>query len=71
MSAHADSFSVSGPLSFTADEPKPSLGTRLLRTIDAAQQLRADREILRYSSIQHDAYRQEFGLELERRMLGQ
>jgi hypothetical protein len=46
-------------------------GTRLLRTVIAAQQLQADREIRRYSSFRHDAYRQEFGLELERRMSGQ
>jgi hypothetical protein len=52
-------------------QSKLPLGTRLLRTVIAAQQLKADREIRRYSSFQHEAYRQEFGLELERRMLGQ
>jgi len=71
MKAHANTLSVTGPFSFTADASKPSFGARLLRTVIAAQQLKADREIVRYSSILHDSYRQEFGLELERRLLGQ
>jgi len=71
MKAHANTLSVAGPFSFTADASKPSLGARLLRFVITAQQRKADREIVRYSSILHDSYRQEFGLELERRLLGQ
>jgi uncharacterized heparinase superfamily protein len=52
-------------------EPKRSFGQRLMQAIIAAQARQADREILRCSSIQHDGYRAEFGLELERRLLGQ
>jgi hypothetical protein len=44
---------------------------RLIRSFVAAQQRKADREILRFSSIQHDSYRAEFGVELERRVMGQ
>jgi len=71
MRAHASLLPVISQVLFTADEAKPSFGARLLRTVIAAQQLKADREIVRYSSILHDSYRQEFGLELERRLLGQ
>jgi hypothetical protein len=52
-------------------EPKQTFASRLMKFIVASQQRQADREILRFSSIQHDSYRAEFGLELERRLLGQ
>jgi len=71
MRVHASSLSVISQFLFIADESKPSLGARLLGAIMIAQQRKADRKILRYSSILHDSYRQEFGLELERRILGQ
>jgi hypothetical protein len=75
MTAHASSMPVTGPILVPAEEFKhktrPSLAARLLNAIMVAQQRKADREILRYSSILHDQYRQEFGLELERRIMGQ
>jgi hypothetical protein len=75
MSAHVSSLPVTDPIFAPAEESKhktgPSLAARLLHALMAAQQRKADREILRYSSILHDQYRQEFGLELERRILGQ
>jgi len=71
MKAHASSLSVISQFLFAADESKPTLGARLLGAIMTSQQRKADRKILRYSSILHDSYRQEFGLELERRILGQ
>jgi hypothetical protein len=51
-------------------QPKQSFGSRLVRSIVAAQQRKADREILRFSSIRDDWYRAEFGTELEQRLLG-
>jgi hypothetical protein len=73
MTVHTSSMPVTGLFPVAADEPKtkPSLAARLLQAIMAAQQRKADREILHYSSILHDQYRQEFGFELERRILGQ
>jgi hypothetical protein len=72
MSAHAASLPATGQFRFAAaEQPTKSVAARLLRWIAAAQQRGADREILRFSSIQHDSYRAEFGLELERRLLGQ
>lgn len=56
---------------FAHAEPKQSFVSRLMQSIMATQQRKADREILRFSSVRHDAYRAEFGLELERRLLGQ
>lgn len=56
---------------FIHAQPKQSFARRLMNSIMAAQQRQADREILHFSSIQHDSYRAEFGLELERRLLGQ
>ena len=50
---------------------KQSLKGRLVRWIETAQQRRADREIRRCSSVYGDSHRSEFGLELERRMMGQ
>jgi uncharacterized heparinase superfamily protein len=72
MTAHASSLPVTFQHFFAADEQsKQSFGGRLIRAIMAQQERRADREILRFSSIQHDSYRAEFGLELERRVMGQ
>ena len=72
MTAHASLLPVTSQLFLTADElPKQSFGGRLIRSIVAAHQRKADREILRFSSKDHDSYRTEFGLELERRLLGQ
>ncbi len=72
MTAHASSLPVTFQHFFAADEkPKQSFGGRLIRAIVATQQRKADREILHLSSIQHDLYRAEFGLELERRLMGQ
>jgi uncharacterized heparinase superfamily protein len=71
MSTHATSLPVTGQFLAAADAAKPPLGARLLSAIMAAQQRKADRRTLRFSSIRHDSYRQEFGLELERRLLGQ
>ena len=72
MTAHASSLTATSQFLFTTDErPKASFGGRLIHWIIAAQQRKADREIRRFSSIYHDAYRSEFGLELERRVLGQ
>jgi uncharacterized heparinase superfamily protein len=53
------------------EQPKPLFGGLLIRSIIAARQRKADREIRRFSSIHHDSYRAEFGLELERRVSGQ
>jgi hypothetical protein len=56
---------------FTAnDQSKQSFGGRLLRFVIAGQERKADRRILMYLP-NHDSYRQEFGTELERRLLGQ
>jgi hypothetical protein len=70
MSAHASSPSATSPFHFTADEQsKQSFGGRLIRIIVAGQQRKADRRILMYLP-NHDSYREEFGVELERRLLG-
>jgi hypothetical protein len=71
MTAQASSLPVTSHLFPAHDQPKQSFTSRLIRSIVAAQQRNADREILRFSSILHDSYRAEFGLELERRLLGQ
>jgi hypothetical protein len=52
------------------NQSKPSFGGRLLRFVIAGQERKADRRILMYLP-NHDAYRHEFGIELERRVLGQ
>jgi hypothetical protein len=71
MSAHASSLSAIDQFLFAADEEsKQSFGGRLIRIIVAGQQRKADRRILMYLP-NHDSYREEFGVELERRLLGQ
>jgi uncharacterized Ntn-hydrolase superfamily protein len=52
------------------EQTSESLGGRLIRLIVAGQQRKADRRILMYLP-NHDSYRNEFGVELERRLLGQ
>ena len=55
---------------FTADEQfVRSFGTRLIGKMMAAQQRKADREIMRV--LRQDPYREQFGSELRRRLLGQ
>lgn len=70
MSAHTHSHCF-GVLPYGADEEcNPSIGGRLIRLVIAGQQRKADRRILMYLP-NHEAYRNEFGTELERRLLGQ
>jgi hypothetical protein len=71
MIAYAGSLPITSQFPLIADEAKPSLGARWLRSIMAGQQRKADREILQYSSILCGSHREAFGLELERRILGQ
>lgn len=72
MPAHASSPSVSNQFLFTADEQsKQSFGWRLLRWMMARQQREADRTIMSCLRIRQDSYRDEFRIELERRLLGQ
>ena len=57
-------------LFLSADEQfARSFGARLIGKMMAAQQLRADREILRI--LRRHPYREQAGIELERRLLGQ
>jgi hypothetical protein len=52
------------------DQGRDSIGGRLIRLVISGQQRKADRRILMYLP-NHEAYRNEFGAELERRLLGQ
>jgi hypothetical protein len=68
-SAHATSHAL-GMQAYGADEDcQPSIGGRLIRLVIAGQQRKADRRILMYLP-NHEAYRNEFGTELERRLRG-
>jgi hypothetical protein len=70
MSAHAHPHCL-GMQAYGADEEcNQSIGGRLIRLVIAGQQRKADRRILMYLP-NRDAYRNEFGTELERRLLGQ
>src|SRR5215475_14144278 len=71
MTVQANSLPVTSRILAADGQPRLSFGRRLINSIVAARQREADREILRFSSIHHDWYRAEFGLELERRLLGQ
>jgi hypothetical protein len=71
MTALASSLPMTSRALTAHEQPKQSFARRLIHSIVAGQQRQADREILRFSSIRHDSYRAEFGLELERRLLGQ
>jgi hypothetical protein len=69
-SAHSHSHCL-GMLAYGADEDcSQSIGGRLIRLVIAGQQRKADRRILMYLP-NHEAYRNGFGTELERRLLGQ
>jgi hypothetical protein len=68
MSAYASSQSLTGQLPVQGNDQ--SVGGRLIRFIIAGHQRKADRRILMYLP-NVDSYRQEFGIELERRLLGQ
>ena len=71
MTALASSLYTTSRVLTPDAQPQQSLASRMLHSIVAAQQRKADREILHFSSIRHDWYRAEFGLELERRLFGQ
>lgn len=64
MTARVSSLPVTSQRFFTA-------GGHLIGWLVDLQRRKADRAIVRFSSMHHDSYRAEFGLELERRLLGQ
>jgi hypothetical protein len=68
MSAYASSQSLTGQSPVHGNDQ--SVGGRLIRFVIAGQQRKADRRILMYLP-NVDSYRQEFGTELERRLMGQ
>jgi len=68
MSAYASSPSLTGQLPVHKNDQ--SVGGRLIRFVIAGRQRKTDRRILMYLP-NVDSYGQEFGIELERRLMGQ
>ena len=71
MSIHANSPCLGGrPIGADAEQSEQSLGGRLIRLVIAGEGRKTGRRILRYVP-NHDSLRQQFGADLERRLLGQ
>jgi len=71
MSAHAQSLPITSHFFATDEQPKQSLGGMLIHWILAVRRRQAEREVLKVLSTLPDAYRSDFVVELERRLLGQ
>ena len=70
MSAQAVSSLLTSQMLPADEHSRPSPGGRLIRFVIAGQERKADRRILMYLPT-HETYRREFGIELQRRLLGQ